>query len=568
MEVALESGVPTYSGGLGVLAGDTLRAAADLGLSMVGVTLAHRAGYFLQHLDAGGNQSECPEPWKPEDRLELVPARVALTLRGRVVQVRCWRYRVVGLTGREVPVYLLDTDLPENEPEDRKLTDHLYGGDAEYRLCQEAVLGLGGLAVLRALGHGPDSTLYHMNEGHSALLTVGLLEEQGGPADASRQAVRRRCLFTTHTPVPAGHDQFPCALVRIVLGERRADLLRNRDCTSDDTLNMTELALRHTHYVNGVALRHEQISRGMFPGYPINSVTNGVHGVTWAAGPMRALFDRWIPEWRKDNLYLRYAESIPLPEILRAHAECKQGLLVELERRSGVRLDSNTLTLGFARRATAYKRPDLLFTDLERLRRIARTMGPIQVVYAGKAHPRDEGGKELIRRVFDAAKALRGDVPVVYLEGHDMDLGRLMCAGSDVWLNTPQKPQEASGTSGMKAAVNGVPSLSILDGWWLEGCVEGVTGWAIGEDGGQPSNPAAEAESLYSKLELVIAPMFYRRPLAFAEVMRGAISLNGSFFNAQRMVIQYLRNAYLPGNEPAQSDPLIPALAPYLNGPA
>jgi len=566
MEVALESGVPTYSGGLGVLAGDTLRAAADLGLSLVGVTLAHRAGYFRQQLDAVGNQTETAEPWKPEDRLEQAPARAVLTLRGRVVHLRAWQYRVIGLTGREVPVYLLDTDLPENDPADRTLTDHLYGGDPEYRLCQEAVLGIGGLAVLRALGHEPETTLYHMNEGHSALLTLGLLEEQGNATDAARQVVRRRCLFTTHTPVPAGHDKFPLGLVGSVLGGRRADVLRVSDCIPDDTLNMTELALRHSHYVNGVALRHEQISRGMFPGYPINSITNGVHALTWAAPAIQSLFDRWIPEWRKDNLYLRYAESIPAAEILRAHAECKRDLTAEVERRNGVRLDPNALTLGFARRATAYKRPDLIFADPDRLRTIARTVGPIQVVYAGKAHPRDEGGKELIRRVFAAAKALRGDVPVVYLEDYDMELGRRMCAGSDVWLNTPLKPQEASGTSGMKAAINGVPSLSILDGWWLEGCVEGVTGWAIGEDSGLPSDPAAEPDSLYTKLESVIAPLFYRRPLDFAEVMRGAMTLNGSFFNAQRMVIQYLRNAYLPGDGPAQPDPLIPALAPYLSG--
>jgi starch phosphorylase len=568
MEVGLEPDLPTYSGGLGVLAGDTLRAAADLGLSLVGITLAHRKGYFRQALDARGGQTEGPDPWEPEGRLEAVPVQVAVRLRGRAVQVRAWHYRVRGLTGREVPVYLLDTDLPENDPADRRLTDHLYGGDLEYRLCQEAVLGLGGLAVLRALGHGPDATLYHMNEGHSALLTLGLLEEQGGLSDAARGVVRRRCVFTTHTPVPAGHDQFPLGLVRAVLGPARADALAVSDLLPDDTLNMTELALRHSHYVNGVALRHERISRGMFPGYPINSVTNGVHAVTWAADPVRALFDRHIPEWRRDNLYLRYACSVPLDEIRAAHAACKTSLVAEVERRAGVRLDAGALTLGFARRATAYKRADLLFTDLDRLRRIARAAGPLQVVYAGKAHPRDDGGKEQIRRVFAAAEALRGDVTVVYLDGYDMALGRTLCAGADVWLNTPQKPQEASGTSGMKAAVNGVPSLSVLDGWWLEGWIEGVTGWAVGEDGGRPSDPAAEAASLYDKLETLIAPQYYRRPDDFASVMRAAIALNGSFFNAERMVIQYVRNAYLPGDGPGQPDPVLPGLAPYLNGRA
>jgi starch phosphorylase len=566
MEVGLESELPTYAGGLGVLAGDTLRAAADLGLSLVGVTLAQRRGYFRQHLDNRGNQTESPAPWDPAVRLESAAVRTTIPLRGRAVHIRAWQYPVCGLTGREVPVYLLDTNVPENDPADRTLTDHLYGGDAEYRLCQEAVLGLGGLAVLRALGHTRDATLYHMNEGHSALLTLGLVEEHGGPVDSAREAVRPRCVFTTHTPVPAGHDQFDGGLVRAVLGDRRADLLGEGDSLPGDVLNLTELALRHSRYVNGVALRHGQISRGMFPGYPINSVTNGVHAVTWAADPIRTLFDRHIPEWRKDNLYLRYAVGIPLEAIRQAHAECKLALCAEVERRTGERLDPRVLTLGFARRATPYKRADLLFTDPARLRRIAREAGPLQVVYAGKAHPNDEGGKDTIRRVFAAAEALRGDMTVVYLPEYDMNLARVLCAGADVWLNTPLKPQEASGTSGMKAAVNGVPSLSVLDGWWLEGCVEGVTGWAIGEDGGKPSDPAQEADSLYAKLSSVVAPLYYARPDGFAEVMRSAIALNGSFFNAQRMVVQYVRNAYLPGGTPGQPDPLIPALAPYLSG--
>jgi starch phosphorylase len=567
MEVGLESDLPTYSGGLGVLAGDTLRAAADLGLSMVGISLAHRRGYFRQHLDAGGNQTEAPDPWDPAARLESVPVRAAVPLRGRNVQVRAWRYRVRGLTGREVPVYLLDTDLPENDPADRALTDHLYGGDAEYRLCQEAVLGLGGVAVLRELGFDPAATVFHMNEGHSALLTLALLEEHAPLGEAARERVRERCVFTTHTPVPAGHDQFPIPLVAHVLGSPRAAVLRESDCVPDDVLNMTELALRHARFVNGVARRHQEISRGMFPGYPINSVTNGVHAVTWAADPVRALFDRHVPEWRRDNMYLRYACGIPLDEIRAAHADCKRALLAEVERRAGVRLDPGALTLGFARRATPYKRAGLLFADPDRLRRIAREVGPLQVVFAGKAHPRDDGGKEAIRQVVRAAGGLRDAVTVVFLEGYDMALGRVLCAGADVWLNTPQKPQEASGTSGMKAAVNGVPSLSVLDGWWLEGCVDGVTGWAVGEDGGRPSDPAREVEALYAKLGSVVAPLYYRDPAGFAAVMRSAIALNGSFFNTQRMVIQYLRNAYLPGNRPDRLDPVLPALAPYLSGP-
>jgi starch phosphorylase len=548
MEVGLEPDLPTYSGGLGVLAGDTLRTAADRGIPMVGVSLVHRKGYFRQHLDAQGNQTEEPAAWSPESRLTPLRQRVTVSIEGRAVAVRAWRYDVRGLGG-VVPVYLLDTDIEGNTEWDRRLTDSLYGGDQRYRLCQEVILGVGGVDFLEAVGHDQIVT-YHMNEGHSALLVLGLLEEDAGGrvpewiSESARNAIRHRCVFTTHTPVPAGQDQFPAELVRKVLGEPAASALLACDGKVDDVLNMTGLALTFSHYVNGVGLRHGEISHGMFPGYPINSITNGVHAVTWAADPFRALFDRHFPEWRRDNLYLRYAVSIDPHEIMAAHVECKRQLLAEVEHRSGVRLDPNTLTLGFARRAAAYKRAGLLFTDLDRLRRIAQQAGPVQVVFAGKAHARDESGKEQIRRVFEAAEALKGAVRVVYLEEYDMALARVLCAGSDVWLNTPLKPQEASGTSGMKAAINGVPSLSILDGWWIEGCLEGVTGWAIGEDGGKPGDPVREAASLYEKLEHVIAPMFYGRPIEFAALRRWAIALNGSFYNAQRMLSQYLCNAY------------------------
>jgi starch phosphorylase len=546
MEVGLESAIPTYSGGLGILAGDNLRAAADLGLPVVAVTLLHRQGYFRQRLDARGNQSEEPAPWEPGAHLEPVQARVAVSLEGRPVQLRAWRYQVQGINGHRVPVYFLDAALEENTPWDRSLTDHLYGGDQRYRLCQEAILGLGGLAMLEALGHD-DVRIYHMNEGHSALLTLGLLREQGaGQLEQATEQVRRRCVFTTHTPVPAGHDQFPTELVRQVLGEGLSRSIADSRCCLNDTLNMTYLGLHFSHYVNGVAMRHGEISRGMFPGYPVNSITNGVHAVTWTSPPFQKLYDQHMPEWRRDNHYLRYAVGILPSEVHQAHAEAKQDLLAEVHRRNGVRLDSHVLTLGFARRATSYKRADLLFSDLDRLRRIAREVGPVQVLYGGKAHPRDEGGKMAIRKVFEAAAALTGEVAVVYLEEYDMALARLLCSGVDVWLNTPQKPQEASGTSGMKAALNGVPSLSVLDGWWVEGHLEGVTGWSVGEEAHIPSDPAREASSLYSKLEYVILPLFYSRPLAFAQLMRSTVALNGSFFNAQRMMYQYVHNAYLP----------------------
>jgi len=553
MGFGLDPAMPTYSGGLGILAADTIRAAADLGLPMVGVTLLHRKGYFRQHLDSGGNQSESESSWSPQEFLELLPPRVVVTIAGHRVHVQAWRYLVRSEFGHVLPVYFLDTAIPENTAYDQSLTDLLYQGDDYYRLCQEAVLGLGGVAMLHALGYHRIQ-VYHMNEGHSALIALALLEERTwghrlkAATSTDIEAVQQRCIFTTHTPVASGHDRFGLDLVRSVLGEERINLLVSTGCCSEGVLNMTHLALNFSGYVNGVSMRHGQISQAMFSCFPscfpIDSITNGVHAATWVLLPLQRLYDRYIPNWRRDNLYLRHAIGIPLDEVWRTHFEAKRELLAEVERRTGVHLDPTLMTIGFARRATPYKRNDFLFRDLDRLKKIAGQVGPLQVICGGKAHPRDEGGKALIRHIFQAADALKGIIPVIYLEEYDMALAKYLCSGVDLWLNTPQKPQEASGTSGMKAALNGVPSLSILDGWWIEGHVEGVTGWAIGDSWQSETSPDSEVASMYDKLEYVILPMFYHQHDAFVSVMRSAIALNSSYFNAQRMLMQYLQNAY------------------------
>ena len=364
------------------------------------------------------------------------------------------------------------------------------------------------------------------------------------------EVVRRQCVFTTHTPVPAGHDRFSTELVCRVLGDDRATAL-SQLCVMNGSLNMTELALRFSGFVNGVSMRHGEVSRAMFPNHSIDAITNGVHAITWTAAPMAALFDRTLPEWRRDNFFLRYAIGVPLAEIRQAHAQAKKELLQQVRWLTGIQLDEKVFTIGFARRATGYKRGDLLFTDLERLKKVARRGGSLQIVYAGKAHPHDYAGKAIIRRIFEAAAALASDVRVVYLENYDMALGKLLCSGVDVWLNTPLRPQEASGTSGMKAALNGVPSFSVLDGWWIEGHIEGVTGWSIGEASTTENDSIVEAASLYEKLEQVILPLYYKEPDKFAHVMRSAIALNGSFFNTQRMISQYVRNAYAQANNPS-----------------
>ena len=552
MEIALHPAMPTYSGGLGILAGDMIRAAADRELPMVGVTLLHRKGYFYQTLDRRGWQTEDSVEWIVEDFVQELPQRAAVTIEGRTVHLRAWRYDVRGCAGAVVPVYLLDSDLPENGEWDRTLTHWLYGGDAHYRLCQEVVLGVGGVTVLRALGyHGLER--FHMNEGHASLLPLALLDEEAKRAGRGCfthediEAVRRHCVFTTHTAVPAGHDRFPTDLINRVLGRPETEAMKEV-LLWDDYLNLTYLALNLSHYVNGVAKRHAAVLQQMFAQYRIDAITNGVHATTWTSPPFQALFDQHVPGWREDNFTLRYALSIPSQDVWRAHDQAKRQLLDHVNRVTNVGMDARELTIGFARRDATYKRGDLVFRDLERLKKISAEIGRFQIIFAGKAHPQDQEGKELIQRIFQARDALKTHVKIAYLPNYDWPLAQVMTAGVDVWLNTPQPPLEASGTSGMKAALNGVPSFSILDGWWIEGCIEGVTGWAIGDlpspaNDGQDHSPR-DAASLYDKLERVIVPLFYRERERFIDIMRHSIALNGSFFNTQRMVLQYVTRAY------------------------
>jgi starch phosphorylase len=547
MEIALDPGMPTYSGGLGVLAGDTLKSGADLRVPMVAVSLLHRKGYFSQRIDEQGRQREEPEEWNVDDHVRELPQRVVVLIEGRPVQVRAWEYVVRGVGGFRVPVYLLDTDLPENSESDRALTHFLYGGDEKYRLCQEAILGIGGHRMLRALGHS-EIERFHMNEGHAGLLTIALLEERLAQKRRARvkeediDSVRESCVFTTHTPVPAAFDKFPRDLAASVLSPKILRILE--PFLWENTLNMTYLALNLSHYVNGVAKKHGETSRLMFADYQIDAITNGVHAASWVSKPFQSLFDRYVPGWREDNQSLRYALSIPTEEVWQAHKEAKGALLDHIARIRNVSLDPETFTIGFARRAATYKRADLVFHDIERLKAISEKAGSIQFIYAGKAHPADEPGKDVIHKVIRAGRKLHPSIPLVYLHNYGMELGGLITAGVDLWLNTPLPPMEASGTSGMKAALNGVPSLSTLDGWWVEGCIEGKTGWAISDQAEVPDRTAVDAASLYGKLEHVILPLYYNDRGEFTQIMRRAIAINGSFFNTQRMLQQYVLRAY------------------------
>jgi starch phosphorylase len=576
MEIALHPEIPTYAGGLGMLAGDTVRSAADLGLPLVAVSLVSRAGHFRQKLDAQGRQVELPAPWDPAAFARALDAKIAVPIDGRTVWISAWLYVHEGHMGGRQPVLLLDTQLPENRGEDQEITHHLYGGDTVYRLKQEIVLGIGGARMLRALGFAIRK--YHMNEGHSALLGLELLRRYIYPVEHLRPGespydlprVRELCSFTTHTPIEAGHDRFAYDLARRVLGnvaelsamnrptnpvEARQmrggandgliDLATLKLLAGDDHLNMTRLALNLSEYVNGVAKRHAEVSKAMFPGYRVHAVTNGVHPYTWTSGSFRALYDHYLPGWCHEPEQLVRAECcIPDAAIWEAHVEAKQRLIATVRAATEVTLQGDVPIIGFARRMTGYKRPDLLFADLGRLRTIARRQA-FQVVLAGKAHPRDEGGKRLIEQLHAHARELARAITVTYLPDYDMALAQTMVAGVDVWLNTPMPPFEASGTSGMKAAFNGVPSLSVLDGWWIEGHIEGVTGWAIG---GAASGGEDAAQALYDKLENVVLPLYYgdgAAPSAWIKLMKGAISKSASYFNSHRMMRRYATEAYI-----------------------
>jgi len=549
MEIALRPEIHTYSGGLGVLAGDTARSAADLELPLVVVTLVSRSGYVRQSIDAEGRQVEQDDRWDPAAWAAPLGAKVALALAGREVWLQPWLYPLEGSSGCRVPVLMLDTDLPENAPEDRTLTDRLYGDGAAYRLKQEAVLGLGGVRMLRALGF--EVYGYHLNEGHSALLAVELLQRKlrdpatvaSGESRYDVQAVRERCIFTTHTPVEAGHDRFPYDLVRSVLDDG-IELDELRRLGGQDELNMTQLALSLSGYVNGVARRHAELAGRRYPPHRVHAITNGVHARTWVSESLAELFESHFPGWLRDPGLLLRAQVLPDEALWAAHQAAKRALLARVAELTGVGMSEDVPVLGFARRVTGYKRPELLFTDLERLRSIHRRH-PLQVVLAGKAHPRDEPGKALIRRLHGHIAALRGEIAVAFLPNYDMALARYLVSGSDVWVNTPLPPLEASGTSGMKAALNGVLNLSVLDGWWIEGCVEGVNGWAIGD--GEGTHSEADATALYDKLEHAVLPLYYRDRSGWLGMMKAAVA-KSAWFSSHRMMWRYAAEAYLGSN--------------------
>jgi len=590
MEIALSDQLPTFSGGLGVLAGDTIRSATNLRVPVVAVSLLHRGGYFKQTLDKDGTQHDEPITWEPNNLLQRLPTEVSMKLDGRTVRVGAWKATLKNANDdHETPVIFLDTDLPQNSKDHRDITNRLYGGDDELRLRQEAILGIGGVRMLEAL-QCDGLKIYHMNEGHASLLVPELTlrtAQRLSKKTTDRTVlaeVKERCVFTTHTPVPAGHDRFPMEMVHQILDPEIVALLHaepegamheapmDADPTAkpaesqrtggvamaepaaatDGTLNMTLTGFWGSGRINAVARRHAEVSRTMFGRDDIRSVTNGIHATTWVCGDMAQLFDKKIPAWRDDNTELRFALDLEPKALLRAHLRAKVALIDRVNELAGANFDVDTFTIGFGRRATAYKRLTLLLHSPKVLDEIAERHGGIQIVLAGKAHPKDEPGQAMIVDTLRKAKRLK-HASVVYLPGYNMDMCGLMTAGSDIWLNTPRPPLEASGTSGMKAAINGVPSLSTLDGWWLEGCVEGLTGWAIGKDDFAPGSKRKapttntqdkqHAEDIYHKLDTKILPAYNDRS-QWAHIIANTIAINGSHFTTQRMVREYVAGLY------------------------
>lgn len=548
MEIGIRSEIPTYSGGLGVLAGDTIKSAADLRLPLVAVTLLSKKGYFRQDIDIFGRQIEFPDEWDIESYLSPIKEKVVVRIEGRDVLIGCWVYIVESATGGKVPVLFLDTDLPENDPQDREITHYLYGGDLLYRFKQEIVLGIGGTRMLEEIGF--DIKKYHMNEGHSSFLTLELLRRYKRDIESvwderliwDVEKVRSLCVFTTHTPVAAGHDRFPYPLVEKTLSEI-VPLSVIKEFAGREYLNMTILGINMSNYINGVAKKHREVSKSMFPGYEIHAITNGVHSFTWTCDSFKKLYDKYLPGWANEPEIFVRVGRIPPEELWEAHMEAKKQLIDYVNRETQVGMNYDTLTIGFARRATAYKRADLLFTDPTRLVQIGE--GRIQIIYAGKAHPKDDGGKQLIKQIFEIKERLKNKIKIAYLKNYNMDLALKMISGVDLWLNTPMRPLEASGTSGMKATHNGVPNFSVLDGWWIEGHIEGYTGWSIGPSPDTIADPKKDADDLYTKLEKIIIPTFYNDKHIWIKIMENAIGKNAYYFNSHRMMRLYVTEAYI-----------------------
>ncbi len=559
MEIGVDPNIPTYCGGLGVLAGDTLIQAATDGIEMVGVTLLYNEGYFKQGFYESGWQFESKQEWNPHECMKKLDKSFVLKIHDRNVKVSIWEYLIKG-ENVDVPVYFLDTNNPENHEGDIDLTSHLYFGNRYFdkyyaRICQEKLLGVGGIKALRLLDYkDEDIDVYHINEGHGSFAVLELLLECGG----DEEYVKSKCVFTTHTPVIAGHDRFDYwAHAHPVLEDVLPENIR--ELAGQNDLCMTKLGMSLSNYKNAVSKEHKKKSEEMFVNQKIDYITNGVNA-RWVCDEFKELYNKYAKEWCKNPMILNSIE-IPNNELFEAHNLAKKKLFKYIEDKLGEKLNPRALTIGSARRFTGYKQNHMILWKLNKLEQIVEKAGndyeirpSLQLIFSGKAHPEDDEGKRMLQYVINCAQkescmCKDANLKIIFIPDYDMNIGKLMTSGVDVWLNTPKRPREASGTSGMKAAFNGVPHLSTLDGWWLEGInvskeklddalakkgyVISPTGWAFEED-----------EGLLKVLEDDIMPTYYENRPAWINIMKNAITMNASYFNTKRMLNEYVEKAY------------------------
>lgn len=547
MEIGIRNSIPTYSGGLGILAGDTIKSCADLEIPLIAITMLNEHGYFFQQIDKEGNQIAQPTNWAINDYLELTPAQTTIKIQDRDVHIQVWQYIIKGETGFKIPVHFLDSNIASNNEFDRHLTSHLYkGGDLEYRLSQEMVLGIGGYEIIKKLGY-QNIKKYHMNEGHSALLTLKLNQDLCKSKTMACENTKPYCVFTTHTPVAAGHDQFPVDMAERFLKHYTDNI--PKEVIQNNMMQMTQLALNSSGYINAVSKKHQKVAQDMFPRFNIHGITNGIHPSSWTSPTFTELFDKYAPDWKIKPEHLENIKDASHEEIQKAHYINKKKLIDFTNQLSNVGMDNDYFTICFGRRITAYKRPDLILQNPDRIAQI-NNIRPIQIIFSGKAHPSDMEGQAFIKKINQIKNDYKNDIKIAYLENYNIKVAKLMTQGADLWLNNPIPGQEASGTSGMKAAINGVPSLSTIDGWWEEGWEEDVTGWAINNPDEKIDQFTHEelkqkhADVVYEKLEKHIVPTFYNNQTHWLEIMKNAIIKNGTNFNSHRMVKEYWEQAW------------------------
>lgn len=529
-EIGVYKDIKTYSGGLGILAGDTIKAMADIGVPFCAVTLLYKEGFFKQKIDENNRQIEIEDSWDYENILYDTGYQTKVNISGEDVYIKIWKYEYVGAGGHIVPIYFLDTHMDKNPDWAMELTNKLYVGD---RLAQEIVLGIGGVRALNEIGHG-NIEKYHMNEGHSAILTLELYKKFGETKGWDNGYVKDKCVFTTHTPIPAGHDKFDyCDVYDKLQGEEKIIPLHIKNMAGEEQLNTTRLALSFSGYHNAVSRKHMEVTKGMFPDFAIDYITNGVHAPSWASKYFSEIFDKYCSGWRSDSIKLKNIFSVPNSEIYKAHTNAKKELIsyVNENNITSSKLDDGVLTIGFARRFIEYKDAELIFHNIDDLKRLG---GKVQFIFAGKSHANDGVGKDIIQRIIRKAKELNEDISIAFLENYNIEISKKMVSGCDMWLNTPIPFNEASGTSGMKAAINGTLHFSRLDGWAIESFEMNGGGF-----------PIEEYADFIKLLEYKIIPMFYNKnKTAWVEEMKLSIGNSGSYFNTHRMAREYIEKAY------------------------